>query len=224
MWQSLPLLLDQALAVPGLRVLTIRAATEGGAFSAGADIKEMVANGGDAAWRADNQAAIFTAQRRLARFPLPTIAFAEGDCIGGGCGLALACDIRVATPQARFGITPAKLGLVYPFHDIKLLSDLVGPGQAKRLLFTGTLIDAIEARDIGLVEVIGSSPANLERQISGASGSSNRAMKDMVRFLLDGQSDDTDQTRQMFADAFDGPDFAKGTGAFVEKRRPDFSN
>ena len=72
-------------------------------------------------------------------------------------GIALACDLRVATEKARFGITPAKLGLVYPLHDVKLLTDLVGPGQAKRILYTGSLIDAAEAqrwRALDLVNVV----------------------------------------------------------------------
>ena len=75
----------------------------------------------------------------------PTIAVIDGDCIGGGCGIALACDMRIAGPAARFGITPAKLGLVYPLHDTKLLVDAVGPSQAKRILFTGQILPADEA-------------------------------------------------------------------------------
>lgn len=222
MWRSIPALLEEAAGTSGLRVLTVRAAEEGSAFSAGADIREMLDNAADGDWRAANQDAIFAAQYQLTRFPLPTIAFVEGDCIGGGCGLALACDIRVATPQARFGITPSKLGLVYPFHDIKLLVDLVGPGQAKRLLYTGGLIDAIEARDIGLVEIIASAPDMLERQIADASPRSNRAMKQFIRQCVDGQAGDDDETRAVFADAFESADFREGTEAFIEKRKAQF--
>ncbi|MXO57489.1 enoyl-CoA hydratase/isomerase family protein [Pontixanthobacter gangjinensis] len=221
MWQAIPDLLSQASSERGLKVLVVRSA-EDGSFSAGADIGEMIANKDDAVWRAANQAAINVAQHRLARFTLPTIAFVGGDCIGGGCALALACDIRVATPNARFGITPAKLGLVYPFHDIKLLVDLVGPGQAKRLLFTGEFVDAMEARDIGLIEIIASSPDALERVIAQTSANSNTAMKQMVRRVLDGQHDDDAETLQMFAAAFEGSDFAEGSTAFAEKRRPQF--
>lgn len=221
MWQAIPLLLDQARATPGLRVLTLRSAHTG-SFCAGADIREMLDQSADPAWRNANQAAIFEAQFRLARFPLPTIAFVEGDCIGGGCGLALACDIRVATPDARFGITPAKLGLVYPFHDIKLLTDLVGPGHAKRLLYTGMLIDALEARDIGLIEVIASAPDMLERQIADASPRSIAAMKRFVRLVVEGQPQDDDATRREFAEAFESADFAEGTRAFIEKRKAQF--
>jgi enoyl-CoA hydratase/carnithine racemase len=222
MWQALPQLVAEAVADPAARVLEVRAAQPGSAFCAGADIRELLANKDDAAWRAANQAAINRAQYELARAAIPTIAFVEGDCVGGGCGIAMACDIRVATPAARFGITPAKLGLVYPLHDVKLLVDLVGPGQARRMLYTGELIDAAEAQRIGLIEIIADSSDALTTKIATASGSSARTIKHFVRRVLDGQVADDAETLAIFAAAFTGPDFAEGTAAFVEKRKPEF--
>jgi enoyl-CoA hydratase/carnithine racemase len=222
MWAQLPHLLDEALAYPDLRLLVLQSAQPGGAFCAGADIAELLANKDDADWRAANQAAINRAQHDLTRFPLPTIAYVEGDAVGGGCGLALACDIRIATPSARFGITPAKLGLVYPLHDVKLLVDLVGPGQAKRLLFSGTLIDAEEAHRIGLVELLAGGPSCIKDAITAASRHSTKAIKGFVRRVLDGQAADDTETLAIFAAAFTGADFAEGTSAFVEKRKPEF--
>jgi enoyl-CoA hydratase/carnithine racemase len=168
MWQAVPELLASAAEDPELRLLVLRAA-EPGAFCAGADIAELLANKDDSVWRAVSQSAINRAQFELTRFPLPTIAVVDGDCVGGGCGLALACDLRVATPRARFGITPAKLGLVYPLHDVKLLTDLVGPGQARRMLFTGSLIEAEEALRIGLVEAVADDFALFAEPILAAS-------------------------------------------------------
>jgi enoyl-CoA hydratase/carnithine racemase len=223
MWEALPALVAEAVADPAAKVLELRAA-EPGAFCAGADIRELLANKDDAGWRAANQAAINRAQYELARADIPTIAFVEGDCVGGGCGIAMACDIRVATPAARFGITPAKLGLVYPLHDVKLLVDLVGPGQAKRMLYTGELLAAEEAQRIGLVEIIADSSDALAAQIAVASGSSARAIKGFVRRVLDGQAADDAETLATFAAAFTGPDFAEGTTAFVEKRKPEFKS
>ncbi|MEO9671676.1 MAG: enoyl-CoA hydratase/isomerase family protein, partial [Marinomonas sp.] len=121
MWQAMPELFERAANNTDLKLMIIRAAEPSGAFCAGADIKELLANKDDEGWRSANQAAINRVQYELARHRLPTIAFVEGDCVGGGCGIALACDLRVATSNARFGITPAKLGLVYPLHDVKLL-------------------------------------------------------------------------------------------------------
>ncbi len=221
MWQALPVLLEEANAHPMVRLLILRAAG-GGTFCAGADIRELIANKDNGDWRAANQAAISRAQYELARIDLPTIAFVEGDCVGGGCGLALACDLRVATREARFAITPAKLGLVYPLHDVKLLCDLVGPGQAKRMLYTGALLPAEEALRIGLIEHMGESYSEFAGAILDASPSSVREIKRIVRRVLDGQTDDDAETRAIFAAAFDGDDFTEGTASFLEKRKPEF--
>ncbi len=222
MWEAMPGLLDQVERNVEARVLVLRSAKAGGAFCAGADIKELLANKDDPQWRSANQAAINRVQHKLARLDLPTLAFIEGDCIGGGCGLALACDLRIATGTARFGVTPAKLGLVYPFHDVKLLTDLVGPGQARRLLFTGGLIDAEEALRIGLIEGVAQEPASMVAALLATSPHSIRENKKFVRRVLDGQSEDDAQTLRIFAEAFEGPDFVEGTSAFVAKRKPDF--
>lgn len=221
MWQRLPELLAEADADPDVRVLVVKSAN-GGAFCAGADIAELLANKDDAAWRAENQRAINRAQYELTRFRLPTVAMVEGDCVGGGCGIALACDMRVAGPQARFGITPAKLGLVYPLHDVKLLVDLVGPGQARRMLFTGMLLGADEALSIGLVEELAANEDALVAQLLAASPFSTQAIKGFVRNVLDGQAGDDAESLRVFAAAFEGADFREGTTAFVEKRKPKF--
>ena len=222
MWEMMPGLLKQAADNPEVRVLVIRSAQPGSGFCAGADIRELLANKDDAGWRAANQAAINRVQYELARLPLPTLAFVEGDCVGGGCGIALACDLRIATASARFGITPAKLGLVYPLHDVKLLTDLVGPGQAKRILFTGALIDAGEAERIGLIEMQADDPADTIKALCAASPHSIRETKAFVRRVLDGQVEDDSETLRIFAEAFTGADFVEGTTAFVEKRKPEF--
>ncbi len=221
MWRAIPEALDEIEGQDGIRLVIVQSAAPG-LFSAGADIHELLEHRDNAGWKAENQAAISDAQHRLARFPIPTAAFVDGDCIGGGCAIALACDIRVASERARFGITPAKLGLVYPFHDMKLLADLVGPGQTKRLLFTGDIIDYHEAARIGLAELISNSPDELRSSIEAVSGSSNISMKQMMRSWLDGQTSENAATKSAFANAFSGEDFIEGTTAFTQKRKPDF--
>jgi enoyl-CoA hydratase/carnithine racemase len=221
MWEQFPVLLGAASIDRAIRVVVVQSATPG-MFCAGADISELMAHKDNAAWREANQAAINRTQHDLARFAKPTVAFIDGDCVGGGCGIALACDIRVATGQARLGITPAKLGLVYPLHDTKLLVDLVGPGQAKKLLYTGELVSAQEALRLGLIEMIDESSVALARQIADNSAHSTHEMKAFVRRILDGQADDDLETKRIFAEAFTKPDFHEGTTAFAEKRKPDF--
>ncbi len=220
MWEALPGLVARAVDDPAVRLLILESATPG-VFCAGADIAELLDKSPDPEWRAANQAAINRAQHELTRATKPAIAFVDGDCVGGGCGLALACDLRVATPRARFGITPAKLGLVYPLHDTKLLVDLVGPSQAKRILFTGQLIGSDEALRIGLIDQIADSPDALADAIAAVSPHSTRETKAMIRRVLDGQIDD-DVTRAAFAEAFTLPDFQEGVRAFTEKRKPEF--
>lgn len=221
MWEQFPVLLGAALIDRAIRVVVVQSAVPG-MFCAGADISEMMAHKDNAAWREANQAAINRAQHELARFAKPTIAFIDGDCVGGGCGIAIACDIRVATPLSRLGITPSKLGLVYPLHDTKLLVDLVGPGQAKKILYTGELLSSDEALRIGLIEQIGESADLLAGSIAANSAHSMHEIKGFVRRILDGQADDDLETKRIFADAFTKPDFLEGTAAFVEKRKPEF--
>jgi enoyl-CoA hydratase/carnithine racemase len=220
MWEALPKLVAEAVA-SSARVIVLQSATPG-TFCAGADIAELTANKGDANWRAANQAAINTAQYELTRAPKPVIAFIDGNCVGGGCGLALAADIRVATPRSRVGITPGKLGLVYPLHDTKLLVDLVGPGQAKRILFTAQLLDVDEALRIGLIDFVADSADDLAATIAANSPHSLREMKAMVRRVLDGQTADDKETLATFAEAFTLPDFTEGVSAFLEKRKATF--
>lgn len=221
MWEALPGLIAKAVDDARVRVIVLRAA-EPGAFSAGADIAEFAAGVRDPAWRAANQAAIARAQLTLSHTAKPVIAQIAGDCVGGGCGLAIACDLRVATSAARFGITPAKLGLVYSLHDTKLLVDLVGPAHAKRILFTGALIDADEAFRIGLVDLLDGDVNALAQSIAGNAAHSVMQSKAMVRRILNGQSADDAATSALFADAFTLPDFDEGVGAFLAKRKPVF--
>lgn len=226
MWVEFPSLLAEAMADDGVKALVLRSA-EAGVFCAGADIQEFSEGALDPSWRAANQAAIARAQIELARAEKPVIVAIDGDCVGGGCGLAIAGDMRVASPRSRLGITPAKLGLVYSLHDTKLLVDLVGPAQAKRILFTAQLFPAAEAHRMGLVEILADDPVaeaqQLAETMASVSAHSIRNSKKIIRRILDGQADDDAVTEALFGDAFTGADFKEGVSAFLEKRKPRFS-
>jgi len=215
MWEALPGLVERAMADPTVRVLVVTGA--GGAFCAGADIGEFASQAADPAWRARNNAAIRATQVTLARAAKPVIAAIDGDAIGGGLGIALACDLRFASGRSRFGMTPAKLGLVYPLHDTKLLVDAVGAAAAKRMLFTAQIMDAGEAARIGLVEVVPDLVAAVDAfatAVTSLSATTQRAAKTIVRRILDGAFDDDAASADAFDAAFTGPDFAAGVAAF----------
>jgi enoyl-CoA hydratase/carnithine racemase len=131
MWAAIPELVGKAEEA---RALVIRGTDH---FSAGADIGEFATlrAGSDGALRYG--AVVHATERAIATFAKPTIAAISGSCVGGGCEIALACDIRIADAGARFGITPAKLGIVYNFTSTKQLVDAVGPAWAKQILCSG---------------------------------------------------------------------------------------
>jgi enoyl-CoA hydratase/carnithine racemase len=152
MWQALPGLLADLAGRPGLRALLLTGAE--GQFSAGADIDELERIYGDPAAAEAYHAQNVTAEQALADFPLPTLAVVHGSCVGGGCQLALACDLRFGSADARLGITPAKLGVVYPAVPTARLARTVGPARAKYLLFSGELVDAARAELFGLLDEV----------------------------------------------------------------------
>ncbi len=226
MWDAIPELLAQAVQMQGARALVVRG--EGGVFAAGADIAEFETTYATAEAALANHMRIQAAMTALESFPLPTLAMIEGACVGGGCGLALCCDLRFAASTARFGITPAKLGLVYGVGDTRRLVQAVGLSAAKDILFSGRLMDAAEAHRLGLVDRVVSAEALAgETQayvdaLAHASSFSAKATKAIVARLREGQTEDDDASRALFASAFSGGDFQEGFAAFQQKRSPRF--
>ena len=143
MWEGLPALVEQAgaMAADGARVLVVRSAAER-AFSAGADLEEYRAHADDAEWGLGNHDRVTRALDAVRDSALPTVAVIAGACVGGGAGLAVACDLRVCSDDSVFAITPARLGLVYPYADTLALVQLIGPSAARRMLLTGARFDA----------------------------------------------------------------------------------
>jgi enoyl-CoA hydratase/carnithine racemase len=225
MWAALPALIEQAVNEPDVKLIFIRGA--GGVFAAGADISEMPAVYATSQAALENDEKIQSAMKAIEDCPKPVIALIEGPCVGGGCGIALACDMRIGAVGSRYGVTPAKLGLVYGAGDTRRLVQAVGLSMAKDILFTGRLLDAQEAHAIGLIDQL-VDPEDLDEaaedyatKIAVASQFSIRGQKAILRLLRDG-ADDAPESRALFGASFEGADFKEGFAAFMEKRPAKF--
>ncbi len=143
MWSAIPDVVAAVEGDPGAKVLVVTGA--GPHFSAGADIGEFRALRSTAEGAAVYDKAVTAAVQALSSLRKPSVAMVHGNCIGGGCQLAVACDFRFAAADARFGITPAKLGIVYDFLSTRQLVALIGPANARYLLLSAQLVDAEKA-------------------------------------------------------------------------------
>ncbi|MFD9098200.1 enoyl-CoA hydratase/isomerase family protein [Streptomyces collinus] len=214
MWRSLPPLLEELAADSRVRALVLTG--EGGTFCAGADISSLRGSAAEA------QSLAVAAEEALAAFPKPTLAAVRGHCVGGGAQLAAACDLRLAREDALFGVTPARLGIVYPASSTRRLVSLVGPATAKYLLFTAELIDAGRALRTGLVDEV-LPEDELEERIAALTGVlvarsqlTQAAAKEFVNGRTDRDAHWTEQARG-------SGDTAEGVAAFLERRQPRFS-
>ena len=227
MWQELEAFAARLDDDPTIKIAVIAGAGTA-AFSAGADIVEMQQGLADPTRMKVMQQAVLDAQAAWERLPMPTLAVIRGACTGGGCGLALACDLRLATPDAFFAIPPAKLGLAYSLADTKRLYDLVGPSRSKEILYTGRRILADEALSLGLVneivaaEALEERAASLAGEIAENAGNSVRAAKAVVNMITTGVLTETSESRRYYDESFSSPEFLEGARAFIEKRRPRF--
>ncbi|MET9061749.1 enoyl-CoA hydratase-related protein [Streptomyces antibioticus] len=214
MWAALPPLLETLAADPRVRVLVLTGA--GGTFCAGADISTLQGSPDEA------QALAVRAEEALAAFPKPTLAAVKGHCVGGGAQLAGACDLRFAEEGALFGVTPAKLGIVYPASATRRLVSLVGPGAAKYLLFSGELIDTERALRTGFVDEVLPVDA-LDKRVAEFTQvlvSRSQLTQAAAKEFADGR---TDRDAHWTAQARASDDTAEGVAAFLERREPRFT-
>jgi len=227
MYQALPDLVAGLDKDPEVKVIVVRGAGEK-SFASGADITEFEKERGSAAAARNYNEKVAAAERAIEGLSKPTIAMIHGYCIGGGAGLALACDLRFADTRARFAITPAKLGLVYSLESTKRVVDLAGPSRAKWILMSGQQIQAQRAWELGLFDEL-VEPEELERYtyefaevITTRAQFSVRMGKEMVRRVVAGQVDDDEATVDIRNSSFDTEDYAEGVRAFLGKRPPEF--
>lgn len=175
-WQ----LAETMAAVPADARVVVVASAVPGVFSAGADLVDLARLADDMPARTAFRLAMEAGIEAVAALPVPVLAAVGGGCYGAGVALALAADMIVALPAARFAIPPARLGIGYPPRDVERLVARVGQGQAARLLFTAAPIEAAEAERIGLADVIGDA-AKLAQAIAANDAAALSLLKGMIR-------------------------------------------
>lgn len=227
MYEALVDACDRVDETRSVRAFVLRAAG-GHAFVSGTDISQFTH------FRSRDDAIAYERRLdgvvdRLERVAAATIAQVEGVAAGGGCAIALACDLRVCTPGAQFGVPIARtLGNCLSAANYARLVDLIGPGRTKDLLFTGRLVDAAEASSLGLVtrlaapEAIDDAVRELAATIAANAPLTIRATKEAVRRIQASRRIDPAEADDLIAACYSSDDFKEGVSAFLAKRPPMF--
>jgi enoyl-CoA hydratase len=225
LWRALPEILAGIQADETVRVLILRGAGER-AFVAGSDVDELDDVSGDAAYAVASAEALDA----LARLDKPTIALIHGHCVGAGVALALACDLRFASDDARFSLPAVRFGLAVRVETVRQLARVVGPTHASELLFSGRRFDALEARRMNLINhVVAASEVEdaveqVARQIADNAPMSLRAAKLALRAAQEAPgSVDPSALEDAIAACTQSSDRAEGRRALRNKRKPRFT-
>jgi len=225
-WRDLGNTFIQLGADPTVRAIVITGA--GGAFCAGDDIAAFAAVRDRPEERARYWDYIMACYAAVSAAKVPVVAAISGPCVGGGCTVALRADFRIADRTARFGVPPAKLGLVYPPDSTQLLVATAGPNVAKRMLYAGDLIGVDEAKACGLVtriaegDVVADALAYVEPMTRNAPLSIEAGKLAVNSVMLGRASEFAAQVNELSRIADASEDSMEGARAFVEKRPPKF--
>ena len=228
MWESVPTALQAFERDSEVRLVVVRGAGEK-AFVSGADISEFKERRSSEEASAAYSAAGDAAHRALQEFPKPTIAMIRGFCLGGGCAVAVDCDIRIAAEDAVFSIPAGRLGVGYRYEGIRRLVDLVGSSFASEIFFTARKFSAGEAIAMGLINrVVPASELesyvrNYANMIADNAPLTLAAVKrSVLERLKDPSARDLKRCQDMVDACFASADYIEGRNAFMEKRRPAF--
>jgi enoyl-CoA hydratase len=229
MWEAVGEIMDEFSRDPAIRCCVMKGAGDK-AFVSGADISQFKEKRNDAEAAAEYDRISSSARQKLAKFEKPLIAMVRGYCLGGGLGVAMSADFRVASEDSQFGIPAARLGIAYTFENIRRLVDLVGPSYAKEILITARRLTAAEAYQVGLVNRV-VPVAGLEGAVGEFTGAitenaplSMRASKLIIAEIVKDKEDrDYDLFEQLKKACFDSNDYKEGREAFMEKRKPVFT-
>jgi enoyl-CoA hydratase/carnithine racemase len=226
-WKALGDAFCELRADPSVRAIILTG--RGGAFCAGDDIGAFASLRDDPVRRQVYWDSIMACYAAVTASHVPVIAAVSGPCVGGGCTLALRCDFRIADVTARFGVPPAKLGLVYPADSTQLLVATAGASMARRMLYTGELIDAGTARSCGLAtELVEGDVVMAARRFAEPMTASAPLSILASKIACDGAvsgriAEVAAQVAALSEQADRSEDYREGARAFAEKRRPVFT-
>jgi enoyl-CoA hydratase/carnithine racemase len=228
MWQALGDIMEAFDADDAVRVVVLTGAGEK-AFVAGADISEFEDQRSSNEQRQSYGVVSGRGYVSLTRCSKPVIAMIRGYCIGGGLVIALAADVRFATPASKFGVPAAKLGLGYDYSGVAALARLVGPARTADILYSARQLDAAEALQYGLIEFVAEDSSLEQRVVDYATTIARnapltiRAVKASLQtYARYTQRSDTGAVEELVKRCFDSEDYREGRRAFMEKRKPEF--
>ncbi len=223
MYDALVRVCDAVEADPDVRVLVLRGAGDK-AFVAGTDISQFQTFT-DPQHAIDYESRMDGVIARLESVQRPTIAMVRGYAVGGGASLALACDLRIATPDAKFGVPIARtLGNCLSMTNYSRLVDLIGPARTKELIFTAKMIEAADAKTMGLVneivepDAIEARTREIAESIAANAPITIRVTKEAVRRVLLHRR--PPRSEDLILQAYMSEDFREGVRAFLDKRKP----
>jgi enoyl-CoA hydratase/carnithine racemase len=228
MWSRLPGLVARATQDDGVRAIVVEG-SGARAFCSGADISQFGEKRSDADGADAYERAVSAGLAALSSGAKPTLALINGICFGGGLALALACDLRLASDNARFCLPAAKLGLGYAYPNIDFMVRRIGLGAAADILYSARTFDAREAQRLGVVtNVFGaeSFAAESEAYLARVAGNAPLTLKAVALSLRELQKNerarDASEANEAVSACFASEDYAEGRRAFVEKRAPVF--
>lgn len=227
MWDAIPGIMQDLEQDENIKVVIVRGIDET-AFSAGADISEFTTLRSTAEGERTYTETVLKAEAALASLSKPSIAMIQKYCIGGGSIIALACDLRFSSDTGIFGVTPAKIGIVYTFSGTKHIVDLVGPARAKDILFSGRDLDAYEAYEYGLIdrifadEEIAGKTYEYAYMLTKRSQKTIQGAKKIIGDIMNGALKETNEINRLVLSSYASDDYKEGVRAFLEKRPPNF--
>ncbi len=229
MWQGLGHILEAFAEDPTIRVVVLTGAGDK-AFVSGADISQFEQQRGDAEARLQYERKTAFGHKLFKAFEKPMIARIQGFCIGGGLAIAMTADLRIASEDSQFGIPAAKLGISYGYEAVRKLVSLVGPAEARMLLYTGDRIPASEALRLGLINRVvpvaelDATVAKLAQTIATNAPLSVVSMKMTITEATKDTADaQRDKILESIATCFNSADYKEGRTAFMQKRQPVFT-